>query len=61
MAILVLGLLPIPHKLAKSSRADKLQRLINSDPLRGVLELILAPLNSAAQEGAPIDGADNKI
>jgi len=61
MAILLLGLLPIPPKLAKSSRADKLQRLINADTLRGVFELIFAPLNGAAQEGAPIDCADGKI
>jgi len=61
MAILLLGLLPIPPKLAKSSRADKLQRLINADTLRGVFKHIFAPLNSAAREGAPIDCADGKI
>jgi len=61
MGILLLGLLPIPPQLAKSSRADKLQRLINADTLRGVFELIFAPLNRAAREGAPIDCADGKI
>jgi len=61
MAILLLGLFPIPPKLAKSSRADKLQRLINADTLRGVFELIFAPLNSAVREGAPIDCVDGKI
>jgi len=61
MAILLLGLLPIPPKLAKSSRADKLQRLINADTRRGLFELIFAPLNGAAWEGAPIDCADGKI
>jgi len=61
MAILLHGLLPIPPKLAKSFRADKLQRLINADTLRGVFELIFAPLNGAAREGAPIDCADGKI
>jgi len=61
MAILLLGLLPIPPKLAKSSRANKLQRLINADTLRGVIELIFAPLNRVAQGGAPIDCADGKI
>jgi len=61
MAILLLGLLAIPPKLAKSSRADNLQRLINADTLRGVFELIFVPLNCAAQEGAPIDCADGKI
>jgi len=55
MAILLLGLLPIPPKLAKSTRADKLQRMINADTLRGVFQLIFAPLNRAPQEGAPID------
>jgi len=61
MAILLLGLLPIPPKLAKSSRADKLQRLINADTLHGVFELIYVPLNGAAREGAPINCADSKI
>ena len=61
MAILLLELLPIPPKLAKSSRADKLQRQINADTRRGVFGLIFAPLNGAAQEGAPIHCADGKI
>jgi len=61
MAILLLGLLPIPPKLAKSSRADKLQRLINADTLLGVFELIFAPLNGAARVGVPIYCADGKI
>jgi len=61
IAILLLGLLPIPPKLAKSSRADKLQRLINADTLRGVFELIFAPWNGAVREGGPIDSADGKI
>jgi len=61
MAILLLGLLPILPKLAKSSRADKLQRLINADTLRGVFEFIFAPVNGAALEGAHIDCADGKI
>ena len=61
MAILLLGLLPSPPRLAKSSRADKLKRLINADTLRGVFELIFAPLNVAAREGAPIDCADSKM
>jgi len=61
MAILLLWLLPILPKLAKSSRADKLQRLINAGTLPGVLELILATLNSTPREGAPIDCADGTI
>ena len=60
IVILLLGLLPIPPQLAKSSRADKLQRLINA-ALHGVFELIFAPLNGAVWEGAPIDCADGKI
>jgi len=61
MAILLLGLWPIPRQLAKSCRADKLQRLINADTLRRVFEIIFAPLNGAAREGAPIHCADGKI
>jgi len=60
IAILLFGLLPIPPKLAKSSRAYKLRRLINAETLRGVFELIFAPLNGAGQEGAPIDCPDGK-
>jgi len=61
IAILLLRLLPIAPKLAKSSRADKLLRLINADTLRAVFELIFAPFNGAAQESAPIHCADSKI
>ena len=61
MAILLLGLLPIPPKLAKSSKAEKLQRLMNADTLRGILELIFAPLNAAVREGVTIDCADGQI
>ena len=61
MVILLLALLPIPPKLAKSCRADKLQRLINADTLRVIFELIFVPLNGAPREGAPIDCADDKI
>jgi len=61
MAIMLLGLFPIPPNLAKSSRANKLQTLINTDTLRSVFELIVGPLNGAAQEGPAIDCADGKI
>jgi hypothetical protein len=61
MAILLLGLLPIPPKLATSSKADKLQRLINADTLRGIFELIFAPLTGAAREGTSMDCADGQI
>ena len=60
-AILLLGLLPIPPKLVKSSRAEKLQTQINAKTLLGVFELIFAPLNGAAREGAPIECANGKI
>jgi len=61
MAILLLGLLPISPKLAKSSSADKLQRLTKADTLRGVFELVFAPLNGAARQSASIDCADGEI
>ena len=61
MVILLLGLLPIPPKLAKSSKADKLQSLIKADTLSGVFELLFAPLNAAAREGVTIDCADGVI
>ena len=61
MAILLLGLLPIPPKLTKSSKADKLQRLINADTLRRAFELLFAPLTAAAREGITIDCADGQI
>ena len=61
MVSLLLGLLPIPLNLAKSSRADKLSRLINADTMRRVFELSFAPLNGGGQKGAPIDCADGKI
>ena len=53
MTILLHGLLPIPPKLAKSSRAHKLQRQINTDTLCAVLELIFAPLNGERAGGRP--------
>jgi len=61
ITILILGRLAIPPKLAKSSRADKLQRLINANTLRSVFEFMFAQLNGAARDGAPIDCADVKI
>ena len=61
MAILLLGLLPIPPQLGKSSKADKLQRLINADTLRGVFKLLFAPLNAVTREGVTIDCADGQI
>jgi len=61
MAILLLGLLPIRPKLAKSSGANNLFRLINDDTLRGLFGLTFAPLNTEGREGAPIDCSDSKI
>jgi len=61
MEILFRVLLPIPPKLQKSSRANKLLRLINADTLRGVFELIFAPWNGPAREGPSIACADGKI
>jgi len=61
MALLLLGLLPIPPKLAKSSWANKLHRLIKADTLRGLFKLIFAPLNGVPWKGAPIDCADGKM
>jgi len=61
IAILLLELLPIPLRLAKSSRADKLQRLINADTLSGVFKLIFAPFNGVVLDGTPIDCTDSKI
>ena len=61
IAILLLGLLPIPPKLAESSKANKLQRLKNTDSLCGVFKLILARLKVGAPEGITIDRANSQI
>ena len=61
MAVLLLALLPVPPKFAKSSAADKLQRQINADKLEGVFELIFEPLRDTTLEGVPMDCADSKI
>ena len=61
MAILLLGQLPMQPKLAKSSRAERLQRLITAKTLRGIFELIFAYLNSVVRDCAPMDCANSKI
>ena len=62
MAVLLLGLLPVPPKLSKSSKAERRQRKINADTLvQDVLELIFAPLQDVAHVGIPIDCADGKV
>ena len=60
MAILLLALLLIPAKFAKSP-ADKLQRQMNADRLHGVFELIFAPLRDTTLEGVPMDCAESKV
>ena len=59
MADLLLALLPVPPKFAKSS-GYKLQRQINADTLQGVFELIFEPLRDTTLEGVPMDCADWK-
>jgi len=61
MAILPLEQLPIPPKPTRSSRADKLLRLINANTLCAVFEHIFTVLEGTAMEGAPCDCADGKI
>jgi len=61
MAVLLLPLLPVPHKLSKASKADRRQRKINADTLQDVFELIFAPLQDVAHVGIPIDCADGKV
>jgi len=61
IAILLLGLLPMPPKLAKASGANNLFRLINADTVCGLFGLSFAQLNTVRREGAPIDCSDGKI
>ena len=59
--ILVLALLPVPPKLShESGRADEIQRQMNADALQAVFDLILAPLQEIANDGAVMDYADGK-
>ena len=60
MAIVLLALLPIPAKFAKS-RAHKLQRQMNANTLEGVFELIFEALRDTTLQGVPIDCADSKV
>jgi len=61
MAILLLALLPVPPKLTGGSgRADEAQRKTNTDALRAVFDLVLAPLQEVVQEGTVMDCADGK-
>ena len=61
MPILLLALLPVPPKLSHESvRADEIQRQMNADALQAVFDLILAPLQEIAKDGAVMDCADGK-
>lgn len=62
MPILLLALLPVPPKLSHESvRADEIQRQMNADALQAVFDLILAPLQEIAEDGAVMDCADGKM
>ena len=61
MPILLLALLPLPPKLTgDSGRVDEAQRQTNTDALRAVFDLVLAPLQEVVQEGTVMDCADGK-
>ena len=60
LAVLVLALLPVPHKLTKSSSDDP-PRQINEDKLQGVFVLHFEHLQKAALKGVNIDCADRKL
>ena len=61
MPILLLASLPVPPKLSHELvRADKMQRQMNADALQAVFDLILAPLQEIANDGAVMDYADGK-
>ena len=61
MPILLLALLPVPAKLGpESGRTNEIQRQMNADALQAVFDLILAPLQEIASDGAVMDCADGK-
>ena len=61
MPILLLALLPVPPKLSHESVcAEEIQRRMNADALQAVFDLILAPLQEIANDGAVMDCADGK-
>jgi len=61
MAVLLLALLPIPPRFSKFSKVGQSQRKINTDTLRDVFELIIAPLQDVAHARIAIDCADGKV
>jgi len=61
MSVLLVALLPVPQKLTdESSRAKETQRQINTDSLRAVFDLVLAPLHYVSHEGIVMDCPDGK-
>ena len=64
MPILLLTYLPgpVPPKLSHESvRANEIQLQMNADVRQAVLDLILAPLQEIANDGAVMDCADGNI
>ena len=61
IAILLLALLAVPPKLSHESvSADEIQPKMKADVLQAVFDLILAPLQQIAKDGAMMDCADGK-
>ena len=61
MPLLLHALLPVPSKLSHESVcADEIQRQIKVDGPQAVFDLILAPLQEIAKDGAVMDCADGK-
>ena len=59
MPMLLLALLPVLPKLSHESvRPDEIQRQMNADALQAVFDLILAPLQEIANDGAVMDCTD---
>ena len=62
MPILLLALLLVPPIFSHESvRADEIQRQMNANALQAVFDLILAPLQEIAKDGAVMDCADGKM
>jgi len=62
MPILLLALLPVLPKLSHESvRADEIQWQMKANALQAVFNLILAPLQEIAEDGAVMDCADGKM
>jgi len=62
MPILLLALQSVPPKLSHESfPANEIQRQMNADALQAVFDLILAPLQEIAEDGAVMDCAEGKM